>query len=59
MTKISCIMGIEGATNWESFNYLGVPTFKIKPKSTDENPMLEKIKKKNHGMGGGLVKPSK
>ena len=46
MTKISRIMGIEGVTNWESFNYLGFPLFKSNPKTTDLNPLIEKIKKK-------------
>ena len=46
MIGINHIMGIEGVTNWESFNYLGVPIFKSKPKTMDWNPMIEKIRKK-------------
>ena len=46
MTEISRILGIKGVTIQESCKYLGVLLFKINPKTTDWNPLIEKIKKK-------------
>ena len=42
---------MNGAVSWDSFKYLGVPIVKIKPKSLDWNPIVEKIKKKISGWG--------
>ena len=45
MTGISRTLEIEGVTNWDSFKYLWVPIFKSKPKISDQNPLIDKIKK--------------
>ena len=37
---------MDGVVSWDSFKYLGVPIFKLKPKSSAWNPIVEKIKKK-------------
>ena len=42
---------MDGATTWESFNYLGVPIFKSSPKSSAWSPIIEKIKRKIMGWG--------
>ena len=45
MVRIAMTLGYEGNTNWNSFNYLGVPIHKGKKKSSDLKGMVEKIKK--------------
>ena len=42
---------MNGAVSWDSFNYLGVPIVKTKSKSSDWNPIVEKIKRKILGWG--------
>ena len=44
-------MNIKGVVSWDSFNYLGVPIAKTKSKSSDWNPIVEKIKRKISGWG--------
>ena len=51
MLDISRILNVDGVVAWESFNYLGIPIFKSKPKSSAWNPIVEKIKRKIHGWG--------
>jgi len=51
MLDISRILNVDGVVAWESFNYLGIPIFKCKPKSSAWNPVVEKIKRKIHGWG--------
>ena len=51
MSNISRSLNIGGVTDWESFNYLGVPIFKTKAKSSAWNPVVEKIKSKIQGWG--------
>ena len=51
MYGISCILGIEGETIWDSFRYLGVPIFNGKSKASNQNLLIEKIKKKIHSWG--------
>ena len=40
-----------GATDWDSFTYLGVPIFKTKANSSAWSPIVEKIKSKIQGWG--------
>ena len=42
---------MSGATNWDSFKYLGVPFVKTNSKSSDWIPIVEKIKRKITGWG--------
>ena len=42
---------MDGVVSWDSFKYLGVPIFKLKPKSSAWNPIVEKMKKKITGWG--------
>ena len=51
MLDISRILNMNGVVDWEYFNYLGIPIFKAKPKSSAWNPIIEKIKRKIHGWG--------
>ena len=51
MSDIARILNMSGVVSWDSFKYLGVPIVKIKPKSSDWNPIVEKIKKKISGWG--------
>ena len=44
-------LNMDGAVNWESFNYLGVPIFKSKTKTSAWLPIVEKIKRKIMGWG--------
>ena len=44
-------LNMGGVTAWESFNYLGLPIFKTKAKSSAWNPVVEKIKNKIQGWG--------
>ena len=51
MLDITRILNMDGVVTWESFNYLGIPIFKSKPKSSAWNPIVEKIKRKIKGWG--------
>ena len=51
MLDIYRILNMNGVVDWEYFNYLGIPIFKAKPKSSAWNPIIEKIKRKIHGWG--------
>ena len=51
MLEITRVLNMDGAITWESFNYLGVPIFKSKPKSSAWSPIVEKIKRKITGWG--------
>ena len=46
MSGISRILEIEGVTIWNWFKYLGIPIFKNKPKCSEWNPLMEKLKNK-------------
>ena len=46
MLDIYWVLSMDGAVSWESFNYLGVPIFKTKSKSSAWIPIVDKIKKK-------------
>ena len=48
---ISRILNMNGTVSWDSFKYLGVPIFKIRSKSSEWNPIVEKIKKKISSWG--------
>ena len=45
MSRITKTLGYEGNTNWNSFNYLGVPIHKGKNKSSDLKGIVENIEK--------------
>ena len=45
------VLDMDGAVNWDSFNYLGVPIFKSNPKTSAWLPIVEKFKKKIMGWG--------
>ena len=51
MLIITRALNMDGATTWESFNYLGVSIFKSSPKSSAWSPIIEKIKRKIMGWG--------
>ena len=51
MLEITRVLDMDGAVNWDSFNYLGVPIFKSKSKSSAWLPIVEKVKKKIMGWG--------
>ena len=51
MLDISWVLDMDGVVSWDSFNYLGVPIFKLKPMSSAWNPIVDKIKKKITGWG--------
>ena len=51
MLDITRVLNMDGVVAWESFNYLGIPIFKSKPKSSAWNPIVEKIKRKIMGWG--------
>ena len=51
MLDITQVLNMDGVVAWESFNYLGVPIFKSKLKSSAWNPIVEKIKRKIEGWG--------
>ena len=51
MLDINWVLNMDGAVNWESFNYLGVPIFKSKTKSSAWFPIVKKIKRKIMGWG--------
>ena len=51
MLDITWVLNMDGAVNWESFNYLGVPIFKSKTKTSTWLPIVEKIKRKIMGWG--------
>ena len=51
MSDISWGLNMGGVVVWESFNYLGIPIFKTKSKSSAWNPIVEKIKNKIQGWG--------
>jgi hypothetical protein len=46
MVGISRVLGMEGHTNWEAFNYLGIPIFKGSPRASQWNHLIDKLKKK-------------
>ena len=47
MARISRILGFEGLTIWNSFNYLGIPIFKGREKMADWHSVIDKEKKIN------------
>ena len=51
MSDITRILSMNGTVSWDSFKYLGVPIVKTKSKSSDWNPIVEKIKNKITGWG--------
>ena len=51
MLDISRTLRMDGVVDWESFNYLGIPIFKAKSKSSAWTPIIEKIKRKIQGWG--------
>ena len=51
MLEITRVLDMDGAVNWDSFNYLGVPIFKSKSKTSPWLPIVEKVKKKVMGWG--------
>ena len=46
MVSISRALNMVGVVSWDSFTYLGVPIFKLKPISSAWSPIVDKIKKK-------------
>ena len=48
---ITRVLNMDGAINWDSFNYLGVPIFKSKTKTSARFPIVEKFKRKIMGWG--------
>ena len=51
MLDITRILNMNGVVSWDSFKYLGVPIVKLKSKSLDWNPIVDKIKNKISGWG--------
>ena len=51
MLEISRVLNMKGVVTWESFNYLGVPIFQVKPNSSAWQHIVEKIKSKVTGWG--------
>jgi hypothetical protein len=51
MLEISRVLGMEGCTAWDAFQYLGVPIFKTKPLASNWNPLIEKLKNKINSWG--------
>ena len=51
MARIARTLGYEGNTNWNSFNYLGVPIHKGKKNYSDWKGLVEKTKKQNPLLG--------
>ena len=51
MSDLTRILNMNGSVSWDSFKYLGVPIVKTKSKSSDWNPIVEKIKNKISGWG--------
>ena len=55
MLEISRILGMEGNTTWDTFNYLGIPIFKANPKVAHWLPLLDKLKNKINGWGANWL----
>ena len=51
MSDLTRILNMNGSVSWDSFKYLEVPIVKTKSKSSDWNPIVEKIKNKITGWG--------
>jgi ribonuclease HI/exonuclease III len=46
MLRITRVLGMEGHTKWDSFQYLGVPIFKSAPRASHWSHLTEKLKRK-------------
>jgi hypothetical protein len=44
MLRITHILGMEGHTKWDAFQYLGVPIFKSAPRASHWSHLIEKLK---------------
>ena len=58
MLDITRVLNMDGAINWDSFNYLGVPIFKSKTKTSAWLPIVEKIERKIMGWGAVWLNPT-
>ena len=58
MADISRILGIEGKTHWDDFEYLGVPIFKTALKSSSWLPIIDKIKNRISTWGANWLNPA-
>jgi len=46
---------MEGHTNWEAFNYLGIPIFKSAPKASHWNQLIDNLKNKISSWGANWL----
>ena len=53
--SLSRILMIDGKHNWTEFKYLGVPIFKVKPKVSSWDPLIEKLNSKIKAWGASWL----
>jgi ribonuclease HI/exonuclease III len=55
MLRITRVIGMEGHTNWDAFQYLGVPIFKAAPRASHWSHLTEKLKRKFSSWGANWL----
>jgi ribonuclease HI/exonuclease III len=55
MLRITRVLGMEGHTNWDAFQYLGVPIFKAAPRASHWRHLTDKLKRKFSSWGANWL----